>query len=325
MAIPIRDLLARSPDRVILMDGGMGTTCEDRGVTTHSTLWGSFSLLSPEGRKINDAIHGDFVDAGAQILTANTHYALKPFCKAFLTSPSCDEGLVAGFAGTEGGAVHGGVLHAGLIRVAIESVQKAIPAGEPIAAATCMGSFEGPYARSSTLPAAETARLIKTELEVRQAARSDLVIFETLTTLEEIEGVALAARDRGETDVAVGFTCGPDGKTLAGVSMAEAVGVLSPVAPLIWFVQCTRYDLVKRALTDLKGALGPRETVGVYANDGRNWDNRRMEWIGNRIGPEEYGAFALRWRDAGARIIGGCCGTSPEHIKRLKEIFEKAP
>jgi len=49
-----------------------------------------------------------------------------------------------------------------------------------------------------------------------------------------------------------------------------------------------------------------------------------MEWRGERIGLETYGEYALRWRDAGARIIGGCCGTSPEHIRHLKTIFETA-
>ena len=50
-------LLTRSPDEIILMDGGMGTTSEDRGINTRNPMWGSFALLTEEGRKINDKIH----------------------------------------------------------------------------------------------------------------------------------------------------------------------------------------------------------------------------------------------------------------------------
>lgn len=326
MAHPIRQLLAGHPDGVILMDGGMGTTTEDRGVDTRSTLWGSFALLSPEGRRINDAIHREFAEAGAQILIANTHYALRPFCNAFIDSHESDQQAASDLARRDTKGIRGSVLHASLIETAIESAQRAVLPGEGMAVATCVGSFEGPYASESMLTAREARELIAFEFVVRLSARSDLVIFETLTTLEEMEGVALAvgdARNRDDrADVAVGLTCGADGKTLAGVSMADAVTTLSVVEPVVWFIQCTRYDLVERALSALTDAVGPGAVTGVYANDGRSWDNRRMEWTGERIRPETYGEFALRWRDTGARIIGGCCGTTPEHIRHLKTIFE---
>jgi homocysteine S-methyltransferase len=46
-----------------------------------------------------------------------------------------------------------------------------------------------------------------------------------------------------------------------------------------------------------------------------------MYWHGERVSPEEYAAEAVKWRDRGARIIGGCCGTGPEHIAALKEAL----
>ena len=331
MATPIRKLLAHDPEKVILMDGGMGTCTEDRGVDTRSTLWGSFALLSSEGRQINDAIHREFAEAGAQILIANTHYALRAFCNAFVDSYGSDRAAPAvGIAEGHSAGGRGAVLHAGLIESAVESARRAVRAGETKAVATCVGSFEGPYATESTMSASEIHERLTVEIALRQSVRSDLIIFETLTTREEMEGVALAtcggalATAGGRSDVAVGLTCGADGKTLAGVSMADAVTTLSQIEPAAWFIQCTRFDLVERALVALTDALEPGAVTGVYANDGRWWDSRQMKWKGERIEPERYASHALAWRAAGARIIGGCCGTTPEHIRQLKTILETA-
>jgi homocysteine S-methyltransferase len=59
----------------------------------------------------------------------------------------------------------------------------------------------------------------------------------------------------------------------------------------------------------------------VYANDGRGWDSVKMEWIGDRVTSETYAEYAIKWHAAGAKIIGGCCGTCPEHIEEMREVF----
>ena len=154
------------------------------------------------------------------------------------------------------------------------------------------------------------------ELQVRRSSGVDLIIFETLTTRSELEGVARLARKHEVGDFAVGLTCGTGGKTLAGVSMAEAADILGDAKPLVHFVQCTHHDYVNAALEPLQEKLGSGETVGVYANDGRVWKGRR--WHGERILPGEYAEQAITWKRAGARVIGGCCGIGPEHVDALR-------
>ena len=144
----------------------------------------------------------------------------------------------------------------------------------------------------------------------------DLLLFETLTTDTEIEGLPLLLREGGFPPVGVGLTCGEDGRTLGGVTIAEAVSTLLPASPAAFFVQCTAHDLVLPVLEALVFEVGDRAVVGVYANDGRKWVD--MIWRGDRTSPERYAADAVRWRDAGARIIGGCCGTGPEHVAALR-------
>jgi homocysteine S-methyltransferase len=316
------DTLLSDPARgVILMDGGMGTTTEDRGIDTRNALWGSFAFLTPQGRRINDAIHREFVEAGAEILIANTHNAFLGACREL----AADEQIAVPGPGSRGARgdleSRAGALHERIIRTALASARAAVPKHRPVAVACCIGSVDAPYATKASVRADDAEKILAIEIAARQAAGSELILFETLTTLDEIEGAARAVHTSGAGNVALGFSCGEDGHTLGGVPLRTAVERFRDAKPRAFFVQCTRFDRVDCALARLRSAVGPDDVVGVYANDGRDWDPVRMEWSGKRISPEEYGEHALRWRDAGARIIGGCCGTGPEHIAHLRRIL----
>jgi len=314
-------LLSDPARDVILMDGGMGTTTEDRGIDTRNALWGSFAFLTPEGRRINDAIHREFVEAGAEILIANTHNAFLRACRQRVADEAIE------IPGPERRGTRGDLetraraLHAHILRSAVASARAAVPGNRTVAVTCCIGSVDAPYATKASVGADEAEKILEIEIAARRATGSELIIFETLTTPEEIEGAARAARKCGVGNLAVGFSCGEGGCTLGGVPLETAVERFRDAAPRAYFVQCTRFDRVDRALARLRTALGPDDVLGVYANDGRAWDPVRMRWSGERISPEEYGDHALRWRDAGARIIGGCCGTGPEHIARLRRIL----
>ncbi len=63
----LRRMLAKD-EHPIIMDGGMGSAIEDRGIDVRSAIWGSYCFVDGKGREINDQIHADYVDAGARIL-----------------------------------------------------------------------------------------------------------------------------------------------------------------------------------------------------------------------------------------------------------------
>ena len=79
----LQRMLAKD-EQPIIMDGGMGTTIEDRGIDVRTAIWGSYCFVDGQGRKINDQIHADYVDAGARILIANTHNTRRAKCVEFL-------------------------------------------------------------------------------------------------------------------------------------------------------------------------------------------------------------------------------------------------
>ena len=294
---------------VTLMDGGMGSTLEDRGIPVRNALWGSYALLTPEGIAANDRLHADFVAAGARILIANTHNASLAACRTFLEGPHRNAvDLPPAVSDADSLLVH-------VNREALRSARRAAPAGSGIRVAVGIGSAEGAYAAESGLTAGQVFEALSPQLGVLRAWGADPILFETLTTRSEIEGVAELCRETGLAGCGVGLTCGADGRTLAGVTMEDAVAAFEGTEPWCFFVQCTRYDLVAAALAPLIEAAPAGVAVGVYANDGRIWQD--MRWHGERVTPEAYAAAARTWAAAGATVIGGCCGTGPEHIAAL--------
>jgi homocysteine S-methyltransferase len=307
---------------VTILDGGMGSTVEDRGVEVRNALWSCIALLSESGRAINDRVHQDFAEAGAEILIANTHNASLGSSFLFLKEPGLKalEAELADRLRALSEAERPASFMQWLNREAIASARRGLAAsGRSAVVAAGIGSAEGAYATESRLSPAAVERRLRPQVEALLSIGVDLVIFETLTTPSEIEGVAhLCARMGSALRFATGFVAREDGNTLAGVSMADAARAFADAPPAIHFVQCTRWDLVRGALDRLVLA-SPDTAIGAYGNDGRRWVDRR--WIGERISPEDYGRAALGWRNRGASVIGGCCGTGPAHIARLTTLI----
>ena len=312
----IETLLAR--DGAVLMDGGMGSSVRDRGVDVSTPLWGSFALMTDEGLKVNDGVHCDFITAGAELVVANTHNATGPKCADYVAASAVRD--------WPGKALDANALQRFLIDEALASVRRGVTwfadrdpqksaADRDVAVATCVGSVDGAYATASRVPVAAAQAVLERAFEVHNEAGSPMILFETLTTRQEIEGLARAAVHSARGPFGVGFACGRDGRTLGGVRIEEAVDLLADASPRLWFIQCTDFDVVTPALETLVAARPGLGDVGVYANDGRTWEP--PVWRGERVSEGTYAKAARGWRDAGARVIGGCCGTSPSHVAAL--------
>jgi homocysteine S-methyltransferase len=311
------DLRARlERPEVVVMDGGMGTTVQDRGIDVRNHLWGSAALLSDAGRALNDAVHRDFLEAGAELLIANTHSPSLGASAEYLEHAGTDaieeplrQEILA--LAPERRARR---LCERVNDEAVASLRRAVGARLDVVIAGCVSSPKPAYASEGPSADVVYERLVS-QAEILAGHRLDLMLFELLTTAGDVEGSARIATALGLERLAIGLTCGDDGRTLGGVSMQQAVELAAAAAPLVYFVQCTRYDVVERALAALLEAVDGAAAVGVYANDARIW--KRFAWHGARVSPAAYGEAAQRWRDMGARLIGGCCGTGPEHVAEL--------
>ena len=113
-----------------------------------------------------------------------------------------------------------------------------------------------------------------------------------------------------------------DGESLVGFDfpdtpLSEPLRALIPLGPSVVNIMHTEPEVVGTALADLK--IYWRGPVGVYPELG---DFSAPDWVfSNLMTPDEFVEGAMEWVEAGARLLGGCCGTTPEHIRALKNAL----
>ena len=127
---------------------------------------------------------------------------------------------------------------------------------------------------------------------------------------------AKRARDlsRGEAREAMALVCDGAARLLSGEPLREALAAVAPLAPDLVGVNCmppAALDASLAALVELGRPFGVYANLGAPHDDG-GW-TRSDAW-----GPAAFAAQALRWRAAGARAVGGCCGSGPEHIRAIR-------
>ncbi len=267
---------------VTLLDGPVGTELARRGVPTPLPLWSAAAIRgAPE---VLAAIHRDYAAAGATVHTANT----------FRTS------LWALDRAGRGRATD-------LTRRAVAIARGAVPESHRVAGS--IAPLEDCY-RPDLSPPLDVARAAHRHTAGLLAdAGVDLLLCETFPHVEE----ALAALDGAlETGLPVwlSFTAGPDGdlltddEILAGGRRAVAAGASAVL------VNCVRPARLVRLMPALSRLDVP---VGGYGNVGAPDPEFGWRTEGDDD-PEHYGQIAAGLVSAGARIVGGCCGTTPAHI-----------
>jgi homocysteine S-methyltransferase len=154
------------------------------------------------------------------------------------------------------------------------------------------------------------------------AAGVDLIMVETMPTVAEAEIALRGAVETGRP-ATVGFVCAMPGpgepvRLLSGETLNDAVAQVSPLAPAAIFVNCAAPPVITAALRELHELT--TTPIGAYANVGHADDERGWSPDG-RITGERYAEHAAEWITLGARVVGGCCGTHPEHTAALRRVI----
>ena len=285
--------------RALLLDGAMGTELDRRGVRTYLPLWSALGLI--ERPDVVREIHRDYAEAGAEILTTNTFRTTR----RTLTHAGRDPNEVED-------------LNALAVRLAREG---AADGGGDVLVAGSIAPLEDCYSPELS-PDPEFAYAEHREQATLLAeAGADFLMIETMPLIAEAEAAARAALETG-LEVTVGFVVGVDGRLLSGETLDDAAGALGryPVAAL--FVNCSAPPVISNGVRAL-AALTERP-VGGYANLGAVEET--VGWSADQsFTDERYAAIARSWVDAGAQIVGGCCGTRPEHIAALRTALNAKP
>lgn len=282
--------------RPLLLDGAMGTELDRRGVRTYLPLWSALGLI--EQPEVVRDIHRDYAVAGADILITDTFRTTR----RMLMRAGRDPEEVGPFNALAVQLAREGSGRAG---------REALIAGSIAPLEDCYSPELSPGALVARAEHAEQARLLA-------EAGADLLMIETMPLIAEAEAALQAAIETG-LDVTVGFVLGDDGRLLSGESLEEAVTRLRhyPVAAI--FVNCSPPSVITRALKVLRGLTDL--PLGGYANLGAVEET--VGWAADEsVTGDRYAPFALEWIAAGAQIVGGCCGTRPEHIAAMRGVLD---
>jgi S-methylmethionine-dependent homocysteine/selenocysteine methylase len=147
----------------------------------------------------------------------------------------------------------------------------------------------------------------------------DLLLIETMNTAREAAAAANAARQTG-LPFGVSFVCGEDGLLLSGESLAEAVRAAEVYGPAFLGVNCIPALSLQKALKDLGHSSDL--PLAAYGNIGHSdhfqvWEDTQDHDL------KDYADLCAQWLSSGVRLIGGCCGSNPEHIAALAETLNK--
>jgi homocysteine S-methyltransferase len=284
----------------LVVDGGLGSELERRGCDVTDHLWSARILLDhPE--KIAE-VHRDYLEAGAEcIISASYQISFDGFRKAGLSDADTER------------ALRESVAVAVSARDAFErqNHKRALVAASvgPLGAALADGSeFHGNYGCSF----ADLVEFHSQRLEILASSGADLLACETIPTQVEAEAILECLHRLPEARAWFSFQCADGRHTAHGEELRVCAHVLDKSAQVVAVgVNCTAPQHIASLIREIRS--GTSKAVVVYPNAGRKWDAKARAWAGPAA-DFELGSLASEWHEAGARWIGGCCGTTPSDI-----------
>jgi len=280
----------------LLLDAAMGTELERRGAPARLPLWSAWALM--ETPELVLAIHRADVSAGADALTANT----------FRT-----HGRTLAREGRAGQARRLTSIAVGLAREASKSAPK------PVFVLGSLSPLEDCY-RPDLAPGPEAlAREHALQAEALADTGVDAILLETHNNVAELAAAAKAARD---TDLPVVTSMVTDGagRLLSGEPIEEAVAALVPIAPDVLSINCVPAQDLAEDLAALARAA-PGLPLGAWGNLGPPTGPGGTHFE-REIPPAVYAGIARRWVELGARLVGGCCGTTAGHTAAVRRMLD---
>jgi homocysteine S-methyltransferase len=281
--------------QVVVCDGAMGTMLHTAGVPLDRSL-PELNLSRPT--LVRD-LHAAYVSAGARVLQTNTFGANRLRLAAAGLEDSVSEINIAG------------------ARLAREAAQRA---GHPVLVAGSVGpAVSAPAVRR--VPAGARADTLREQIAAL-GDWVDLLILETFGDLESLVQAVEVAASESDLPVIAQLTFGDDGRTLRGEDPAEAAAVLAKLPVAALGANCTVGPAVLVGVVDeLARATGL--PISVQPNAGL------PQRLGSQVRYARNAAYfadaAQRFVAAGATLVGGCCGTTPAHVRAISHAIAGLP
>lgn len=295
---------ASLPQVPVLLDGGMGRELRFRGVEILPTIWSANALLvAPD--VVRD-VHADYIAAGADVITTNTY------------------GIIRHELAREGVEHRFRELNELACRLASDARDAA---GRNVWIAGSLPPLNGSYRADRVWPFEKIEPLYREQAEIL-APHIDFFICETMASAAEAFAAATAASSTGKP-VWVSYTLHEDrsGRLRSGETITEAISALGALPVSGFLANCCAPESISAAIAELKSSGVPY--VGGYANtftpvpetwtlDGSEPSDGVID-LRTDLDPPAYLDHVRSWWDAGATVVGGCCGTRPAHISLLNQ------
>jgi len=285
--------------RPLVGDGAMGTMLHARGVG-FDQCFDELNLTQPA---LVADVHREYIEAGAQLIQTNTFGS---------------NGYKLAQHGMENRVVEINQAAVELARRVVMASFKQVFIGGYVGP---LGVRLAPFGRVQP----EHARLVFAEqISALARAGSDLIIIETMTDLYEIrEAIAASRSVAPHLPIIASMTFTRDNRTLLGDSPAKVARSLRDFGADILGVNCSGGPNQILTLLKLMRAAVPDGKFSVMPNAG--WPQQ----VGGRImypaAAEYFGEYALAFWQSGACLIGGCCGTTPQHITAIARAVQTTP
>ena len=283
----VRELLE---NRFTILDGGMGTMLQQKGMAL-GTIPETLNITKPEW--ITD-IHRRYIEAGSQIIYANT------------------------FGANRYKMADSGYRVSELIEVAVRNAREAAEGTETLVALD-IGPIGQLLEPTGALSFEEAYDIFSEMVKCGYAAGADLIVIETMTDLYETKAAVLAAKENSSLPVFVTMTFEENKRTFTGCSVSAMCLTLEGLGVDALGVNCS---------------LGPRDLIPIVEEISR-WTGLPIIVKPNaglpdpvtntyNVLPDEFASVTKKMLPFGVRILGGCCGTDPDYIRKLAEMLREA-
>jgi len=294
----------------LVLDGGLGSELARNGCDVHDALWSGRVLLDHPGEIAR--VHRSYLDAGAQcLITASYQVSFMGFKQAGISDADTETTLRKSvtLAQQVRNDFRASTGRDCLIAASIG----------PFGAALADGSeFHGNY--SCTFD--DSLNFHRRRMSVLLSAGSDLLACETIPSLDEARAILQCLREHPHARAWFSFCC-RDGRHVSHGEEISACAHLFDREPQVVAigVNCTPPQFAAPLIEEIRSATA--KPVVAYPNSGRPWDAVNRRWLDVPNAPP-FASFAEAWRTAGASWIGGCCGTTPDDIRQIRQTLATA-
>ncbi|MBI2724033.1 MAG: bifunctional homocysteine S-methyltransferase/methylenetetrahydrofolate reductase [Chloroflexi bacterium] len=280
-------------ERVLLGDGAMGTLLQSRGAPMHGCL---DALVLSEPALVRQA-HEDYIAAGADIIETNTFGGNRfRLARHGLAESVRDINFRAAKLARDAREIH----------------------GHPVFVAGAIGPTGRMLATVGDVRPEEVRAAIREQAGALLEGGVDLILLETFPDIAELREAILAVRESCDLPVVAQATFQRDGRTYGGEPPDEVANVASALGADAAGVNCS---LGPQSVLDVVEQMAANTSIRVSAMPNAGLPKYVDQHLVYPSTPEYFASYTEKLVLAGANIVGGCCGTTPEHIAAMREAL----